>query len=185
MTTLLTTVFLMFLIAQLMRNTMTFALVCVGQKRSPRKNPTERFENKILLHLSPQCEFEQAKVVETTLYFRKDGTGASTEAPRGERVGYLTGYLLPRPSNEFSEMVDAISAELHGLAEMLCESDGSATKIETGLSGPDVSSGGFFHIYKVEIGKGHLQGRDRQGPSRQVRLGTKGWYTRLGISERT
>ena len=48
MATLLTTVFLMFLIAQLMRNTMTFALVCVGQKRSPRKNPTERFVNKIL-----------------------------------------------------------------------------------------------------------------------------------------
>lgn len=107
------------------------------------------------LELSDHYDYQEAKEVNTILYFRKDGTASSTAAARGERVGYLTGYLLPRPSGIFHEMADSISGELQELSSMFCDSKGHATRIETGLSGKDVYSGGFFQIYSVEIGKGH------------------------------
>lgn len=105
-----------------------------------------------LLHeiTSPQ----QSDITESTV---------NKKSKQTEEIGYLTGYVIERPSCDFFDTADAISAELQGISTYFCESNGKATRCKhpklQEQSPMAVRGGGLFNIELVEIKPGY-QGKD-------------------------
>ena len=73
--------------------------------------------------------------------------------PQQRKEGYLTGFLLPRPSRYFYQFADEVSQETVDLACVFCEPDGVASRVQNHpkMTGDAVRGGGFLNIEKVEI----------------------------------
>lgn len=97
--------------------------------------------------------------VNAKVFFSRSNREEEKVESKGEEVGYLSGFLLPRPMTDgssFFEMADSVSDELAELTGMFCNRYGHLTRIDTGLEGKDIEEGGLLQIYSMEIkGPGH------------------------------
>jgi hypothetical protein len=104
----------------------------------------------------------------------EDNDSDNDDNAAGEEVGYLTGFLLPRPaaatedpvedSPNFCDMAQAVSDELAEVATLLCNSQGHVTQLRDpgrptnspGTPPSFLTKGGFLQIYALETkGPGH------------------------------
>jgi len=151
----------------------------IRSSRVPIDNPNGEGRYVIEMKLFDGYDYKLSRRVDVTLTYddessssthsRKkamhsidDGTNSSSNVTNhdGEKIGYLTGNLLHRPSPIFFEMADADSGELQGLACLFCEADGKASRVNHPVLRDDENKyGGFFHIAKVEVRK-HHKGKD-------------------------